>query len=267
MAGDWIPIRTDLSRCREVLAISRSTGRPRHEVAGLLVDFWGWASAETADGILPGLTADDLAAPVGGDVAFWEAVAAVGWLSIDGNGLGVPGFERWLSNGGKARLTKNRRQANWRGRRGDVDATVDGIASTRASTREQDRRGQNRKDIDHLDSCSCSWEKVKTETLRLAGEWAETVPPSKQDRKQCRADREFLLRLGVLRATGQISENAVTGALEAVRHRSGDCLEKPLAYFRTVLQEQTGGGLGKLLAGVDFIPPEVIEPKRKAAKP
>ncbi|MFW6124607.1 MAG: hypothetical protein ACOC46_00555 [Pirellulales bacterium] len=148
MAGDWIPIRTNLARSREVLAVARVTGRSRFEVVGLLVTFWGWASGETVDGLLARLTCADLCETVGGDSRFWEAVEAEGWLAGRDDGIMIPNFDRWLANGAKSRLQKAKRQASWRSKQqGDAstgDAPVDGGASTSASTTGEERTEEER---------------------------------------------------------------------------------------------------------------------------
>lgn len=123
MAGEWIPVSTGLTRRVEVLQIVRLLSgsppdRSRHEVVGLLVEFWSWASAETADGRIAGVALADLPHVVGGDAGFWRAVCAVGWLVEDAAGLVVPKFDHWLSKGAKARLLDARRKAEARKRSG-----------------------------------------------------------------------------------------------------------------------------------------------------
>lgn len=143
MAGDWIPVTTELPRKREVVFIARITGEDRHRVIGLLIDFWLWAQQETVDGHLEGVFVDALPSTIGADVGFWNVLIDVGWLQETPTGLTIPNAEHWLTNGAKARLLKNKRQSKWR----KVDGSVDGEASTgasqKASTREQKRREEN----------------------------------------------------------------------------------------------------------------------------
>jgi len=114
MAGDWIPIRTDLHAVPEVLRLSRLTGRSVDEVVGLLVRFWGWAQAHTDDGHLPDINLDDAASGSHVPSRFLAALVMVHWLVCDPEkGLHVNNFERWMSYGAKARLRerdKKRRQ-------------------------------------------------------------------------------------------------------------------------------------------------------------
>lgn len=143
MAGDWIPVQTDLSRRREVLSISKHTGRSRYEVVGLLIEFWGWASGETEDGEIVDVYVDTLPSLVGADTEFWSVLIRVGWLEETETGLRVPNFDRWMSSGAKSRLRKNLRQKNWRNEqlknKQNVDGHVDGSVDTQTSTTEENR--------------------------------------------------------------------------------------------------------------------------------
>ena len=119
MAGDWIPASVDLTRKREVLALSEICTLSRHEVAGRLMEFWGWASGETDDGLLVGITVRLLSGlfpdtcPAG--VQFWSEVVRVGWLIETPNGLRIPNAEHWITKGAKARLLDARRKRAARG--------------------------------------------------------------------------------------------------------------------------------------------------------
>ncbi len=137
MAGDWIPLEVNMPRKPKVLRIARITGRKRPEVAGLLLDFWAWASNQTTDGILPDMDITDMVLAITDtDEAFWLAVVEVGWLEVHPDRLVIPRVDEWISRGAKARLLKNVRQARWRG---NVDAPVDARPSTDAPTTEQNR--------------------------------------------------------------------------------------------------------------------------------
>jgi hypothetical protein len=119
MAGDWIQVDQNLTKKREVVTLSRLTSRSRHEVSGLLMDLWGWVSNESCDGHVAHVTVDDLPALAGADRQFWEAVAEVGWIEFHHpDGLSIPRFEKWMSNGAKSRsqdaLRKRRSRARQR---------------------------------------------------------------------------------------------------------------------------------------------------------
>lgn len=112
MAGDWyVPVRVNLPRDRKVLAISAMTGRSRHEVTGLLIDFWGWVSIESRDGHVPSVTKKVLCDAIGGcDEAFWSAVEDVGWAVFTDGGVTVPDFDDWLGKIARVRIQANLRQ-------------------------------------------------------------------------------------------------------------------------------------------------------------
>jgi len=118
MAGDYFPISVDLPRKREILALARATGRSRHEVIGLCIDFWAWAQHETADGIIRDVCVDGdivtLVTVCGGDADFWKKMEEVGWLRVTGNTITIPHYDRWLSKGAKARHLNALRQQKYR---------------------------------------------------------------------------------------------------------------------------------------------------------
>jgi hypothetical protein len=170
MAGEWIAATKSLPKKREVVALSTKTGRSRHEVVGLLIEFWIWLDDETNDGAVSGVNLDSLIGIVGGDEMFWLAMAGVGWVTFLEGGIVIPNFGRWMGNTAKKRLKQNRNQAMWRksagakggGRRrirdkekfvkgvdrsvdGGVDGRVDRSQSTNLSTREEKRREENKR--------------------------------------------------------------------------------------------------------------------------
>jgi hypothetical protein len=114
MAGDWIPITVDLTRRREVLIVAAKCGMTPREVVGGLIEFWGWVSMETADGRLRNVFVATLVAQFGLPECYWRALEYEGWLEESVEGIIVPNFERWLSNGAKARLGNALRQKEYR---------------------------------------------------------------------------------------------------------------------------------------------------------
>ena len=138
MAGDWIPYFVDTARKPEVLMIARNTKRTRHEVIGLLLEFWAWCQSVTHDRLLERLTPGDVCVAVGGDDTFWNAVQDVGWVLFKDEGIEIPNADSWLSKGAKSRLLATQRQKKWReNTKKSVDASVDGSASTNASPEER----------------------------------------------------------------------------------------------------------------------------------
>lgn len=98
----WIKIRTNLVSDPAVAAIGiRIRAHPR-QVVGCLVAVWCWADPLTADGWVPHATAR-LIDEVAGRKDFANALAAVGWLSIEPDGVRFPRWDRHNSQSAKAR--------------------------------------------------------------------------------------------------------------------------------------------------------------------
>lgn len=93
MAAEWIPIYHGLPRRQEVCLIAADTGRSRHEVLGLLLEFWLWMDSESRDGHVTGMGQEHLPAIIGGDDAFWTAVKVRGWLENGDGGIRVPHWD------------------------------------------------------------------------------------------------------------------------------------------------------------------------------
>lgn len=109
MAGDWIPMRLDLSDDPAVLSISTKTGLDEFAIIGRLHRLWGWANRHLQDGVSHDVTSEwvDLYVRRKG---FAEAMVAAGWLVIDGSGIAFPKFDEWNSKSAKKRLTATKRQ-------------------------------------------------------------------------------------------------------------------------------------------------------------
>ncbi|MFA5525943.1 MAG: hypothetical protein WC992_03870 [Acholeplasmataceae bacterium] len=115
MADDWIKVRTTIHEQREVVLIAKRLGLIREHVVGLVVRFWGWADANTADGNLPHMAAGDVDDIVG-QVGFAEAMIEAGWLLADPGGLILPNFTRHNGTTAKQRGLATRRQQEKRAR-------------------------------------------------------------------------------------------------------------------------------------------------------
>lgn len=111
MAGDWIPIRTDLDEDPAVVGVAVALSVPETQVIGWLWKLWSVASRQTVNGWLPHYTpqrVDELVSHSG----FAAALEAVGWLCPRPGGLEIPNFDHWLSKSGKRRLKESKRQRN-----------------------------------------------------------------------------------------------------------------------------------------------------------
>lgn len=124
MAGDWIPMRTDLWECPEVVRLLSAicpdsvrdpskAVREKSKIIGALFRTWSLFDTYTDDGILHGYTSEVLNAAVGID-GWAENLQHIGWLSINEQSLSMPGFETWLSSSAKARLKDAQRKRNSR---------------------------------------------------------------------------------------------------------------------------------------------------------
>jgi len=104
MAGDWIPISVELPNKPEVVRLAMALKCSTDEVVGLLVRFWSWAQAHTADGSLPYMDADTLAVATHIRKAFFVELQKVGWLLVSDSGVSIPAFDRWFTGAAKRRL-------------------------------------------------------------------------------------------------------------------------------------------------------------------
>jgi hypothetical protein len=110
MAGDWIPIRKDLSHCREVTYIAIKTKMTRREVVGSLVDFWAWVDSETSTGIIE--KCDSYSVQLSSELCpeFVQALSEVNWISFQNNNLHIAHFDTWFTQTAKARLKDSKRK-------------------------------------------------------------------------------------------------------------------------------------------------------------
>lgn len=110
MAGDWIKMRTALADDPAVIAMADRLGLDEFSVVGRLHHLWSWADSQSRDGHAAGVTVRWLNRYVQCD-GFAEALAHVGWLIIDGEGIRFPNFDRHNGESAKARgLAKNRKE-------------------------------------------------------------------------------------------------------------------------------------------------------------
>ncbi len=150
MAGDWIPMRTDLWTCPEVVRIlsgvcpdsvrslSESV-RKKSEIVGAMFRTWSLFDTHTTDGILIGYTPELLDSEVG--IPNWSAnLQHVGWLVIEPQALVMPGFATWLSASAKARLKDAQRKRVER--MGASDSCPNSVrkSADKNRTTEQNRR-------------------------------------------------------------------------------------------------------------------------------
>lgn len=223
MAGDWIPMRTDLADDPAVISIAMATKLSPDHVVGKLHRLWSWADKHTVDGILCGVPVEwvDGYVQKRGFAKAMAATPGAPWLVITPNGITVPRFERWNGRCAKSRLDNTRRAQMSREMR-DNGAT---------KTRLQNSTVQNRLIAPALGGEDWDW------ILPKAKQITEKLGPCGTARNK----RLVLCSCVIGRDIGddQWLDTAVRETQEA--HPA-----KPYAYFQTVLT----GTAEKI--GVDF---------------
>ena len=106
MAGDWIKMRIDLMEDPAVMQMAEKLNVREETVVGYCHAFWSWVSRQCHDGSVTGVTLVSLGRRLNLP-GFPEMLVKVGWLDYDDSGdhpvIGIPKFERHLSQGAKAR--------------------------------------------------------------------------------------------------------------------------------------------------------------------
>ena len=138
MAGEWIPVDIALGTKPEVQELVDLSGQGVEVVVYRLLQLWGWASLNSADGTARA-TPERLARVCGGDADFWRHVEAVGWVTFDleAGTATIPGWGRRFSMAAKARACHNDRQRRYT----DAGLTLK-RRSTVSPASAQERRGQ-----------------------------------------------------------------------------------------------------------------------------
>jgi DNA replication protein DnaT len=93
MAGLWIEWEKGLVRKPEVLRMARSMGCTPQHVAGCCMLVWEWAEDVTENGIIEGVTAEDVSFAAGVD-GIGEAMTEAGWIIETGDAVALPNWER-----------------------------------------------------------------------------------------------------------------------------------------------------------------------------
>lgn len=148
MAGDWIPIRKDLERCREVSLMVEQTQFSVNEVVGQLVRFWCWLDGETADGWLPGATEKTLEIASAICPQLVRIMSAVHWVEVRQDGIQVINFDNWFGQNSKRRLLDAKRKRAQRAQMQQIDVSAKRPRLVRkmsqaARTTGEDRRGED----------------------------------------------------------------------------------------------------------------------------
>ncbi|MFO0898952.1 MAG: hypothetical protein U0836_16130 [Pirellulales bacterium] len=203
--------------------IAAATNRSREEVVGLLVGFWLWASGETADGKLPGLSCHALVTVVGATEDFWRAVVRAGWL-VEGDGfLRIPRADHWLTKGAKARLQAALRKQKQRAGLSRSRVTKTGLEKRREEKSIKSTRAKSISEIRITDSGR--WQALR-ERLVAA------VDPQPEE-------RDVLAMLAGLVSEGHLAEAAAALAVDDLASRGGRVRNR-LAYFWACVKARAG---------------------------
>lgn len=234
MAGDWIPIATDLIRRREVGIIAQQISRSPQEVAGFLLEFWGWASSETEDGRIRGYSVATTCATLGHPAAFYHALLQenVGWLIEENGDLVITNWERWLSNSAKARLGKSLGQRLLRAKK--VECVATNVAT---KLLPEERRGENSIDLDETGRDETpiyiDWGEARKEAEKFSGHGMGAKPQ----------DRSLVLKMCGLVQQGRIPRDWLETAAESVARTKR---RNPGAYVMAIMKSKAKE------AGLDF---------------
>lgn len=102
MAGDWIKWQKGLERKPEIVRIARTLNTSPINAAAMCMQVWSWADDNSTDGVVPGLTPEDVSTVVGLP-GIAEAMTVAGWLVISDSGIQFPNYDRHNGSTAKAR--------------------------------------------------------------------------------------------------------------------------------------------------------------------
>ena len=262
MAGDWISIDHELPDTAQVRGIYELTNAELDQIIGRLFFLWRLADSQTIDGRLEHTGPKTLSRLCGGDQAFWEAVAEVGWIEFKDGATIIPDFVRRFGASAKRRMLDARRAKERRAsdpeaaaHRRDDDATLTPCRQGDDAVTTKGRRGDDdpwtqqsqsqsesqSQDLISDDHVCVSWLK-KNHTFSAATDWARvqfrqgvgSAPPLFTTR-QATQSRKFLLQVAAIALCGQYPEAWVAEALEAMR-RLRKPPGNPGGYLRKLLR-------------------------------
>lgn len=214
MAGDWIPMRTDLEDDPTVIYVARMLRLQPDHVVGKLHRFWSWADSHTADGRLLGVDADWIDAYVKKrGFATVLATAPHPWLAIDKDGVTLTNFAHWFGSSAKSRMLNTRRQQVSRSQRDNCNS------ASATETRPPNRTEEKRLIAPALGGAE--FDAIKAKAKKIADKIGS-----------CGNDRNRRLLLGACALSAELGDEWLETAVRETREAHA---EKPYAYLRTVL--------------------------------
>jgi hypothetical protein len=143
MAGDWLKFEKATPDKPEVFAIAACLDMDPDAVVGKLIRVWSWFDTHTIDGNGRSVT-PALLDRISGVSGFVTAMAAVGWITIDNEGVRLPNFDRHTGETAKGRALTAKRVASHK-ERGNAKGNADSV--TPPLPREEKRREEQEQEI------------------------------------------------------------------------------------------------------------------------
>jgi len=144
MAGDWLKFEKATPDKPEVFAIAACLEMDPDAVVGKLIRVWSWFDTHTIDGNGRSVTAA-LLDRIAGVSGFVSAMAAVGWVVIDNQGVRLPNFDRHTGETAKGRALTAKRVASHK-ERGNAKGNADSV--TPPLPREEKRREEQEQELE-----------------------------------------------------------------------------------------------------------------------
>lgn len=151
----WLKFDTATPEKPEVLAITARMGWDDPDLTvGKLLRVWRWFDQHTHDGNAPGVTPVLLDRMIG-VTGLAQAMAEVGWLLINDDGLVLPNFDRHNGETAKSRANTAKRAANHRAKAAQTlthkvsNAESNAASVTAALPREEKRREEEKEKDPH----------------------------------------------------------------------------------------------------------------------
>lgn len=139
MAGDWLKFEVNTPEKPEVLAITIEMGWDDPDLTvGKLLRVWRWFDQHTQEGNAASVT-PALLDRIIGVTGFCQAMANVGWLTIEADGVSLPNFDRHNGKTAKNRSLTAKRVATHKSN-AKANAEGNGSSVTSALPREEKNR-------------------------------------------------------------------------------------------------------------------------------
>ena len=255
MAGDWTPLRDNIHDDPAIYAMAEMLHvRDPDLIVGKVTRLWAWASQHSSDGILEGVNRSRIDG-ITKKKGMADALLAAGWLEENADGvLLIPRFDRWMSQGAKARMgeaTRKRIQRSVPKESGEVSG------QKRDHRTEQDRTEQERTAaVSKTPSPSPEAEQASPPSSGTGGDHPPPLLRSSEQRTLCSLLLAAGLGLSPTEAAAiaqepRASRTTVLWALDRVREQQGnhaagrgEPVKSVPAYIRGLVRDDKGPPAG-----------------------